>query len=94
MEELATAKRSHNAHKGLFSQRIKAFESRVASFRRSPEVPQNWTEVEDAFEKVKLSYDKLQNAYTEVIIMEHDPGLETQNQAYYTSWSTWYWISY
>ena len=85
MEELATAKRSHNAHKGLFSQRIKAFESRVASFKRSPEVPQNWTEVEDAFEKVKLSYDKLQNAYTEVIIMEHDPGLETQNQAYYTA---------
>ena len=79
MEELASAKRSHNAHKGLFGQRIKAFESRVASFKRSPEVPQNW-----AFEKVKLSYDKLQNAYTEVIIMEHDPGLETQNQAYYT----------
>ena len=55
MEELASAKRSHNAHKGLFGQRIKAFESRVASFKRSPEVPQNWTEVEDAFEKVKLS---------------------------------------
>ena len=55
MEELASAKRSHNAHKGIFSQRIKAFESRVASFKRSPEVPQNWTEVEDAFEKVKLS---------------------------------------
>ena len=70
MEELASAKRSHNAHKGLFGQRIKAFESRVASFKRSPEVPQNWAEVEDAFEKVKLSYDKLQNAYTEVIIME------------------------
>ena len=85
MEELASAKRSHNAHKGLFGQRIKAFESRVASFKRSPEVPQNWAEVEDAFDKVKLSYDRLQNAYTEVIIMEHDPGLETQNQAYYTS---------
>ena len=26
--------------------------------KRSPEVPQNWAEVEDAFEKVKLSYDK------------------------------------
>ena len=49
------------------------------------EVPQNWAEVEDVFDKVKLSYDRLQNAYTEVIIMEHDPGLETQNQAYYTS---------
>ena len=85
MEELASAKRSHNAHKGLFGQRIKAFESRVASFKRSPEVPQNWAEVEDAFEKVKLSYDRLQNAYTEVIIMEHDPGLETQNQTYYTA---------
>ena len=85
MEELASAKRSHNAHKGIFGQRIKTFESRVASFKRSPEVPQNWAEVEDAFEKVKLSYDRLQNAYTEVIIMEHDPGLETQNQAYYTS---------
>ena len=48
-------------------------------------MPQNWAEVEDAFDKVKLSYDRLQNAYTEVIIMEHDPGLETQNQAYYTS---------
>ena len=85
MEELASAKRSHNAHKGIFGQRIKAFESRVASFKRSPEVPQNWAEVEDAFDKVKLSYDRLQNAYTEVIIMEHDPGLETQNQAYYTA---------
>ena len=85
MEELASAKRSHNAHKGIFGQRIKTFESRVASFKRSPEVPQNWAEVEDAFDKVKLSYDRLQNAYTEVIIMEHDPGLETQNQAYYTS---------
>ena len=52
MEELASAKRSHNAHKGLFGQRIKAFESRIASFKRSPEVPQNWTEVEDAFDKV------------------------------------------
>ena len=52
MEELASAKRSHNAHKGLFGQRIKAFESRVASFKRSPEVPQNWAEVEDAFDKV------------------------------------------
>ena len=85
MEELASAKRSHNAHKGIFGQRIKTFESRVASFKRSPEVPQNWAEVEDAFDKVKLSYDRLQNAYTEVIIMEHDPGLETQNQAYYTA---------
>ena len=66
--------------KGLFGQRIKAFESRVASFKRSPEVPQNWAEVEDAFDKVKLSYDRLQNAYTEVIIMEHDPDLETQNK--------------
>ena len=84
-EELATAKRSHNAHKGIFNQRIKAFESRVASFRRSPEVPQNWAEVEYAFGNVKLSYDKLQNAYTEVIIMEHDPGLEAQNQTYWTS---------
>ena len=80
MEELASAKRSHNAHKGIFGQRIKTFESRVASFKRSPEVPQNWAEVEDAFDKVKLSYDRLQNAYTEVIIMEHDPDLETQNK--------------
>ena len=39
-------------------------------------MPQNWAEVEYAFGNVKLSYDKLQNAYTEVIIMEHDPGLE------------------
>ena len=54
MEELASAKRSHNAHKGVFGQRVKTFESRIASFKRSPEVPQNWAEVEDAFEKVKL----------------------------------------
>ena len=54
-EELATAKRSHNAHKGIFNQRIKAFESRVASFRRSPEVPQNWAEVEYAFGNVKFA---------------------------------------
>ena len=80
MEELASAKRSHNAHKGIFGQRVKTFESRIASFKRSPEVPQDWAEVEDAFDKVKLSYDRLQNAYTEVIIMEHDPDLETQNK--------------
>ena len=48
-------------------------------------MPQNWAEVEYAFGNVKLSYDKLQNAYTEVIIMEHDPGLEAQNQTYWTS---------
>ena len=33
MEELASAKRSHNAHKGIFGQRIKTFDGGAAYLR-------------------------------------------------------------
>ena len=43
-EELATAKRSFNAHKGVFGRLAKTFEARLASYRKNPETVHNWTE--------------------------------------------------
>ena len=59
-EELATAKRSFNAHKGVFGRLAKTFEARLASYRKNPETVHNWTELDEVFHKVKKSYDKLE----------------------------------
>ena len=85
MEELATAKRSYNALKGVFGSKAKAFEARVAAYKKSPEVPENWQELYEAFNAVKRSYDRLEDAYTGVVILEPDPNLEAQNRISFTT---------
>ena len=84
-EELARAKKSFSAHKGVFGRLAKTFEARLASYRKNPEVVHNWTELEEVFMKVKKSYDKLEDALTNLEILEPDPELQAQFNPYYKS---------
>ena len=87
-EELATAKRSFNAHKGVFGRLAKTFEARLASYRKNPETVHNWTELDEVFHKVKKSYDKLEEAFTALEILEPDPegtNLQAQFNTYFIS---------
>ena len=79
-EDLAKAKKSYNAHKGVFGRLAKTFEARLASFIKNPETVHNWTELEEIFTKVKKSYEKLEEALTTLEILEPDPeGTDLQD---------------
>ena len=87
-EELAKAKKSYNAHKGVFGRLAKTFEARLANFQKNPETAHNWTELEEIFTKVKKSYDKLDEAFTNLEILETDAegtNLQGQFKGYYNS---------
>ena len=77
-EELAKAKRSLSAFKGQFTQRYKVFETGLVTYKKSPEVEENWTNLDNAFQKVKQSYDKLEDAFTDVEILDPEADLEGQ----------------
>ena len=87
-EDLAKAKKSYNAHKGVFGRLAKTFEARLANFQKNPETAHNWTELEEIFTKVKKSYDKLDEAFTNLEILETDAegtNLQGQFKGYYNS---------
>ena len=79
-EDLAKAKRSYNAHKGVFGRLAKTYEARLASFMKNPETVLNWTELVEIFNKVKKSYEKLEEALTSLEILDDPDGTDWQGQ--------------
>mgnify|MGYP003320628885 CR=1 FL=1 len=79
-EDLAKAKRSYNAHKGVFGRLAKTYEARLASFMKNPETVLNWTELVEIFNKVKKSYEKLEEALTSLEILDDPDGTDWQAQ--------------
>ena len=88
-QEFTRAKKSLTATKGAFTKIARSFESRIATFKKSPEVPHNWNELEEVYTKVKKAYDKLEEAYTLVEILQPDEDpmtdLEAQSKISHTT---------
>ena len=78
------AKKALQAQKGVFTRQINSFKTRAAAFKKSPEVPQNFLDLEECYTKVKRSYNKIEELVTHLEVVQPDdnpiPDLKLQGE--------------
>ena len=83
--ELQQAKSSLASYKGHFTRQKRSFDTRLAAFKNSPEVAENWGVLENAFRKYEKGYEQLETAIVAVQLLDPDPALEAQANEAFTS---------